>query len=153
VNRWTFINFAKNTFKQPQAPGFTLIELMVTSMILVIMALLLAPALHTAREKARAATCVTNLRACSTALTMYVSDEPTFLPSSLEALTVTGEYLPVKSRAPYCPKDGIPYVYYQMPLIWMSSGSSVNAEDAHATHLGYKNRLFNDGRIEKQPDA
>lgn len=128
--------------------GFTLIELMVTMIIIAVLALILMPALQTAREKARNVACVANLKAISTALSMYTGDEPSFLPGNLPALA-DGNYLPSGSKAPLCPKDSAPYVYYQLPMIWLSVGSSVNAEDATPLHLGFKNQLMNDGRVQQ----
>jgi prepilin-type N-terminal cleavage/methylation domain-containing protein/prepilin-type processing-associated H-X9-DG protein len=57
-----------------RAVGFTLIELLVVIAIIAILAAILFPVFAQAREKARQATCQSNLKQISTAFNMYIQD-------------------------------------------------------------------------------
>src|SRR5215469_5171253 len=54
--------------------GFTLIELLVVIAIIAILAAILFPVFAQAREKARSAACLSNLKQIGTATTMYAQD-------------------------------------------------------------------------------
>jgi prepilin-type N-terminal cleavage/methylation domain-containing protein/prepilin-type processing-associated H-X9-DG protein len=54
--------------------GFTLIELLVVIAIIAILAAILFPVFAQAREKARASSCLSNVKQLATACTMYVQD-------------------------------------------------------------------------------
>ena len=56
------------------SPGFTLIELLVVVAILAILAAILFPVFAQAREKARSASCLSNLKQVGMGLMMYVQD-------------------------------------------------------------------------------
>lgn len=66
---------------------FTLIELLVTIAIIAILAAMLLPALNTARNKARAIQCLSNLKGIGTAITQYTMDSNGYSPDAMGNLT------------------------------------------------------------------
>ncbi len=70
--------------------GFTLIELLVVIAIIAILAAILFPVFAQAREKARVATCTSNLKQFMTAILMYDQDYDECLPLSISGKNAIG---------------------------------------------------------------
>jgi prepilin-type N-terminal cleavage/methylation domain-containing protein/prepilin-type processing-associated H-X9-DG protein len=72
----------KEVKEMPKRKGFTLIELLVVIAIIAILAAILFPVFSRAREMARSAACLTNMKQIGLALMMYVQDWDGRLPGS-----------------------------------------------------------------------
>jgi prepilin-type N-terminal cleavage/methylation domain-containing protein/prepilin-type processing-associated H-X9-DG protein len=96
------------------ATGFTLIELLVVIAIIAILAAILFPVFAQAREKARQATCLSNLKQLGLATTMYAQDcDETLLPAQ------TGTLRWPQLLAPYTKSRGFvlcPTARYSAPI-------------------------------------
>src|SRR5688572_30373624 len=74
--------FCRQPTAARQRKGFTLIELLVVIAIIAIPAAILFPVFARAREQARKATCISNLKQVGLALMQYVQDYDEIYPVS-----------------------------------------------------------------------
>lgn len=92
--------------------GFTLIELLVVIAIIAILAAILFPVFARAREKARQASCLSNVKQFNLAILSYAQDYDETLPmsttlTSVGAMTIADLFMPyVKNQQlVFCPSD------------------------------------------------
>ncbi len=87
--------------------GFTLIELLVVIAIIAVLAAILFPVFAQAREKARQASCTSNLRQVGVAFAMYAQDYDDRLPDRRDLkTTLPGGFRPWTTWPPSDPRAG-----------------------------------------------
>src|SRR4249919_1710909 len=80
--------YVEYAMKRPNLAAFTLIELLVVIAIIAILAAILFPVFAQAREKARQATCLSNMKQWSLGTRMYLQDyDETVVPCYLYSMT------------------------------------------------------------------
>lgn len=78
---------SRGATNSPERKGFTLIELLVVISIIAVLASLILPALASAREAARRAQCMSNMRNCAMAVRSYATTHDGRLPLLVTAAT------------------------------------------------------------------
>lgn len=123
------------TIRTHSRRGFTLIELLVVIAIIAILAAILFPVFAQAREKARAAACLSNSKQIAIAVAMYTQDYDETLPNQYNlynpaALEWWTDLLHIytKNYAVFaCPSDpDLPIVHYNTTQTYGSGGFGYN---------------------------
>jgi prepilin-type N-terminal cleavage/methylation domain-containing protein/prepilin-type processing-associated H-X9-DG protein len=102
-------HFGPERTKRMKRAGFTLIELLVVIAIIAILAAILFPVFAKAREKARQASCLSNVKQLGLAFLQYAQDYDELLPASYRPgggyIYWTGNILPYikNTQIYYCP--------------------------------------------------
>jgi prepilin-type N-terminal cleavage/methylation domain-containing protein len=91
----------------PKRKGFTLIELLVVIAIIAILAAILLPALARARESARRAACINNMKQHGLSLYMYAQDASEYIPATEDNRTGRG--------AAVLPSDASDWAHHLVP--------------------------------------
>jgi prepilin-type N-terminal cleavage/methylation domain-containing protein/prepilin-type processing-associated H-X9-DG protein len=87
--------------------AFTLVELLVVVAIVAILAAILLPVLSQAKESAKRATCLSNLRQIGTAMAIYMGDADDRFPDRRDLKTsLPGGYRPWTGWPPSDPRSG-----------------------------------------------
>jgi len=105
--------------------GFTLIELLVVIAIIALLSSILFPVFSRARERARAATCISNLKQIGLAMSMYAQDYDGYSPHPKAAkwwtqILYEGKYAP----APIVGQASVFVCPSYAPYVWQDNSST-----------------------------
>jgi prepilin-type processing-associated H-X9-DG protein len=120
--------------------------------MLLVVAVVLLPALKSAREQARRAQCLANIKQFALAWTMYLEDEHPEQFRTLDDLKPYAKDLKIF----VCPsaKDQLHTSYEIVGItnLWQDNPDAVVIREIEPNHAGGRNVLYNDGHAQWQPD-
>ena len=90
--------------------GFTLIELMIVILVILVLAAILIPQFGIARERARKATCVSNQRNLETSIAMWQTDNPS---TNLKGGTMAANSIPTAGTLSGTPQYTVQGTYVE----------------------------------------
>jgi prepilin-type N-terminal cleavage/methylation domain-containing protein/prepilin-type processing-associated H-X9-DG protein len=126
---------------QRKTTGFTLIELLVVIAIIAILAALLLPALSQAKEAARSASCLSNLRQLALAVHMCADDSEDKFPGVWDASVGNGNnsgsngwmyFMSFGTPTRFDPTRGVLYEYARNAKVFECPGDRALSGDSYA---------------------
>jgi prepilin-type N-terminal cleavage/methylation domain-containing protein/prepilin-type processing-associated H-X9-DG protein len=134
--------FRSKTGLQCKSRGFTLIEILVVIAIIAILAAILFPVFARARENARRASCLSNIKNLGLAVMMYTQDYDERMPRTTTCGSATLET--GKTTGSSC-GDGqylhlwqhVIYPYVKNPQAYLDASASVTWDGSYTGHMAF----------------